>query len=82
MSLSSMSGGEPDETMMTSFGWCDTGMQYEVLQVLFAMLKGSVTAKDILGIIPKLVCKLARPCYLGRFAICKLLFGVARCAGY
>ena len=66
---------------MTSSGSCDTSVQYEVLQVLLAMLQGSVTSKDMLGIIPKLVCKLARPLLLDKFAICKLLFSVVQCAG-
>ena len=38
-------------SLQTSSEWCDTSIQYKVLQVLFAVLKGSVTAKDMLGII-------------------------------
>ena len=47
--------------MMTSAGWCDTSIQYKVFQVLHAVLKESVTSKDMWGIIKKVVCKLARP---------------------
>ena len=51
VSLSSASRGEHDESMMTSPVWCDTSIQCKMLQVLFAVLKGSVTSRDMQCII-------------------------------
>ena len=50
---------------VTSSGWCDASIQYKVLQVLLAVLKGSITSKDMQGMIQKPVCKLARPLLFG-----------------
>ena len=68
--------------MKTTSGWCDTTIQYEVLQVLPAVLKKTVTSRDMPDMIKKQFIDYLDLYYLSNFAICKLLFGMTRCAGY
>ena len=67
--------------MMTSSGWCDTSIQYKVFQVLLAVLKGSVTLRNMQDMIKKPVCILAK-LLSGYICNYELLSGVARCASY
>ena len=64
-SLSLVSGEELDGIMMTSSWWCDTSMKYKMLQGSLAVLKGSITSRQMQHMINKPVCQLARPLLSG-----------------
>ena len=68
---------------MTLSWWYDKNIQDKVLQVLLAVLLGSVTSKDMQYMIKKPVYKLRRPVsFFSKCVIYELLSSVARCAGY